>query len=43
LPRIKSVARLYIETGKLWLSQKLSGLALEEFIEHLWRAGVWIT
>jgi hypothetical protein len=34
------VVRLFIETGNPWLSQKLSGLGLEELIEHLWRAGV---
>jgi len=42
-PRIKAAVRLFIETGDLRLSQKVSKLGLEEFVEHLRRANVWIT
>jgi hypothetical protein len=34
---------LFIESGDLRLCQKLSGLDLEDFIEVLRRANVWVT
>ncbi|MFP3168546.1 MAG: hypothetical protein RXR01_05500 [Thermoproteus sp.] len=42
-PRIKAAVKLFIETGDLRLSQRISGLGLEDFVEHLRRANVWIT
>ena len=42
-PRIRVAIKLFIETGNLRLSQKISGLGLEEFVEHLRRANVWVT
>jgi len=42
-PRIRVAIKLFIETGSLRLSQKISGLGLEEFVEHLRRANVWVT
>ena len=42
-PRIRVAIKLFIETGNLRLSQKISGLGLEEFVEHLRRADVWVT
>ncbi|MGB9704539.1 MAG: hypothetical protein ACPL3C_03740 [Pyrobaculum sp.] len=41
-PRVRAAVVLFIETGDLRLSQRLSGLGLEEFIEVLREAGVWI-
>jgi hypothetical protein len=42
-PRVKAAVILFIEKGDLRLSQKLSGLDLEDFIETLRKARVWIT
>ncbi|MCC6019888.1 MAG: hypothetical protein LM577_00740 [Thermoproteaceae archaeon] len=42
-PRVRAAIKLFIETGNLRLSQKVSGLGLEEFVEHLRRANVWVT
>lgn len=42
-PRVKAAVELFIETGALRLAQRLSGLELEDFIEVLRRARVWIT
>lgn len=41
-PRLKSAVLLFIERGDLRLAQRLSGLDLEDFIECLRRAGVWV-
>ena len=42
-PRVRAAVILFIERGDLRLSQKLSGLDLEDFIETLRKAKVWIT
>jgi len=42
-PRVKAAVILFIEKRDLRLSQKLSGLDLEDFIETLRKAKVWIT
>ncbi|WP_054857817.1 hypothetical protein [Vulcanisaeta sp. JCM 16159] len=42
-PRIRSAVVLFIETGDLRLAQRLSGLGLEDFVDILRRARVWIT
>uniref|UniRef100_A0A7C1CDI0 PaREP6 n=1 Tax=Thermofilum adornatum TaxID=1365176 RepID=A0A7C1CDI0_9CREN len=42
-PRVRAAVILFIEKGDLRLSQKLSGLDLEDFIETLRKARVWIT
>jgi hypothetical protein len=42
-PRVRAAVILFIEKGDLRLSQKLSGLDLEDFIETLRKAKVWIT
>jgi hypothetical protein len=42
-PRVKAAVILFIEKGDLRLSQKLSGLDLEDFIETLRKARVRIT
>jgi hypothetical protein len=42
-PRVRAAVTLFIEKGDLRLSQKLSGLDLEDFIETLRKAKVWIT
>jgi len=42
LPRQRAAVLLFIELGALRLAQRISGLPLEEFIELLRRAGVWI-
>jgi hypothetical protein len=42
-PRVRAAVILFIEKGDLRLSQKLSGLDLEDFIEILRKARVWIT
>ena len=42
-PRVKAAVILFIEKGDLRLSQKPSGLDLEDFIETLRKARVWIT
>jgi hypothetical protein len=41
--RVRAAVILFIEKGDLRLSQKLSGLDLEDFIETLRKAKVWIT
>jgi len=41
-PRQRAAVLLFIELGALRLAQRISGLPLEEFIELLRRAGVWI-
>jgi hypothetical protein len=41
-PRVKAAVILFIERGDLRLAQRLSGLDLEDFIEHLRRARVWV-
>jgi len=41
-PRQRAAVLLFIELGALRLAQRMSGLPLEEFIELLRRAGVWI-
>ncbi|GAB6947779.1 hypothetical protein JCM16161A_19090 [Vulcanisaeta sp. JCM 16161] len=42
-PRVRSAVVLFIETGDLRLAQRLSGLGLEDFVDILRRARVWIT
>ncbi|MEM0008547.1 hypothetical protein [Thermofilum sp.] len=42
-PRVKAAVILFIEKGDLRLSQKPSGLDLEDFIETLRKARVRIT
>jgi len=42
-PRVRAAVMLFIESGDLRLCQKLSGLDLEDFIEVLRRANVWVT
>jgi hypothetical protein len=42
-PRVRAAVILFIEKGDLRLSQKLSGLDPEDFIEILRKARVWIT
>ncbi|MGC9136845.1 hypothetical protein [Caldivirga sp.] len=42
-PRVRSAVILFIETGDLRLAQRLSGLGLEDFVDILRRARVWIT
>lgn len=42
-PRVRGAVILFIETGDLRLAQRLSGLGLEEFVNILRRAKVWIT
>ena len=42
-PRVRATVILFLEKGDLRLSQKLSGLDLEDFIETLRKARVWIT
>jgi len=41
-PRQRAAVLLFIALGALRLAQRISGLPLEEFIELLRRAGVWI-
>jgi len=41
-PRQRAAVLLFIELGALRLAQRISGLPLEDFIELLRRAGVWI-
>ncbi|ABO08432.1 hypothetical protein [Pyrobaculum calidifontis] len=41
-PRQRAAVMLFIELGALRLAQRISGLPLEDFIELLRRAGVWI-
>ncbi|AFA39966.1 PaREP6 [Pyrobaculum oguniense TE7] len=41
-PPIRGAVELFIETGDLRLAQRLSGLSLEEFIDVLRRARVWV-
>jgi len=41
-PRQRAAVLLFIELGALRLAQRMSGLPLEEFIELLRRARVWI-
>jgi len=41
-PRQRAAVLLFIELGALRLAQRISGLSLEEFIELLRRARVWI-
>jgi len=41
-PRQRAAVLLFIELGALRLAQRISGLPLEEFIELLRRARVWI-
>jgi len=41
-PRQRAAVLLFIELGALRLAQRMSGLPLEDFIELLRRAGVWI-
>jgi len=40
-PKVREAVELYIETGDLRSSQRLSGLPLDEFTEMLKRARVW--
>ncbi|WP_054844221.1 hypothetical protein [Vulcanisaeta souniana] len=43
-PRVRSAVVLFIETGgDLRLAQRLSGLNLEDLVDILRRARVWIT
>lgn len=42
-PPLRGAVELFVETGDLRLAQRLSGLALEDFVEVLRRARVWIT
>ncbi|MEM1569056.1 MAG: hypothetical protein QXP31_06885 [Pyrobaculum sp.] len=42
-PPVRGAVKLFIETGDLRLAQKISGLDLEDFVEILRRARVWIT
>ncbi len=42
-PRVRSAVVLFIETGDLRLAQRLSGLNLEDFVDILRRARVWVT
>ena len=41
-PRQRAAVLLFIELGALRLAQRISGLPLEDFIELLRKAGVWI-
>jgi len=41
-PRQRAAVLLFIELGALRLAQRISGLPLEDFIELLRRARVWI-
>lgn len=42
-PPVRGAVELFVETGDLRLAQRLSGLPLEDFVDVLRRARVWIT